>query len=105
MKRQNIQIPKENITHFCQRWKIVELSLFGSVLGENFRPNSDVDVLVTFAHDAEWSLFDHITMEQQLTAAFGRKVNMVNRRAIERSTNFIRRKAILGTAEPYYVAR
>lgn len=105
IKRPNLDIPKEKIAEFCQKWKIVELSLFGSVLRDNFRPDSDVDMLVTFAPDAEWSLFDHVAMEEELSEIFGRKVDMVSRRAIERSENYIRRKAILGTAQPYYVAR
>lgn len=105
MKGLNIHIPKEKIADFCRKWKIVELSLFGSVLRDDFRPDSDVDLLVTFAPDAEWSLFDHVRMEEELSAIFGRKVDMGTRRAIERSDNWIRRKAILGTAEPYYVAR
>ncbi len=105
MTKQNINIAKEKIADFCQRWKIVELALFGSVLRDDFRPDSDVDVLVTFAPDAEWGLFDHVRMEEELSSIFGRKVDMVSRSAIERSDNWIRREAILETAEPYYVAR
>ena len=101
----NIEIPKERIADFCRRWKIVEFSLFGSVLRDDFRPDSDVDVLVNFSPDAEWSLLDHMAMEEELSALFGRKANLASRRAIERSTNYIRRKAILETAQPYYVAR
>jgi len=100
-----IAIDQERITDFCRRWKIVELSLFGSVLRDDFRADSDIDVLVSFAPDAEWSLFDHVAMEDELTAMIGRKVDLVSRRAIERSENWIRRKAILGSAEPVYVAR
>jgi predicted nucleotidyltransferase len=62
-------------------------------------------LLVTFSPDAEWSLLDHIAMEEELSAIFGRKVDLVSRRAIERSENYLRRKAILETAQPYYVAR
>ena len=101
----NIEMPKDKIAEFCQRWKIVELSLFGSVLRDDFRPDSDVDVLVRFAPDAEWSLLDHVAMEEELSVIFGRKVDVVSRSAIERSENYIRRKAILGTAQSYYVAR
>lgn len=100
-----IDIPKEKIAAFCRKWNIVELSLFGSVLRDDFRPDSDVDVLVTFSRDANWSLLDHIGMEDELSAIFGRKVDLINRRAIERSENYIRRKAILETAQPYYVTR
>jgi predicted nucleotidyltransferase len=100
-----IPIPREKIAEFCDRWKITELALFGSVLRDDFRPDSDVDVLVTFAPEAEWSLFDHMTMEEELSSILDRKVDLVSRRAIERSRNWIRRKAILEAAEPFYVAR
>lgn len=101
----NIKIPKEQIADFSRKWKITELSLFGSVLRDDFRSDSDVDVLVTFSRDAEWSLLDHMAMEEELSAIFGRKVDLVSRKAIERSANYIRRNAILETAQPYYVAR
>jgi len=103
--KMNIDIPNEKVADFCQNWKIVELSLFGSVLREDFRPDSDVDILVTFSRDAQWSLLDHVAMEEEASAIFGRKVDLVSRKAIERSENYIRRKAILETAQPYYVAR
>jgi hypothetical protein len=96
--------PKD-IAAFCQRWQITELAFFGSVLRDDFRPDSDVDVLVTFAPGMEWSLFDHIAMEEELSALIGRKVDLVSRRVIECSNNWIRRKAILETAEPFYGAR
>lgn len=100
----NIDIPREKVAEFCRKWKIVELSLFGSVLREDFRPDSDLDLLATFSTDADWSLLDHVRMEQEASALFGRKIDLVNRKAIERSDNYIRRKAILETAQPYYVA-
>jgi len=105
MNKTKIEMPKQKIAEFCKKWKITQLSLFGSVLRDDFRPDSDVDLLVTFAPDAKWSLFDHVRMEEELSAIFGRKVDLVSRRAIERSDNWIRRKAILETAEPYYVTR
>ncbi len=101
----NVNIPRDKVTDFCRRWKIVEFSLFGSVLRDDFRPDSDVDVLVAFAPEAEWGLFEHIAMEEELSTIVGRKANLVSRRAIEGSANWIRRKAILESAEPYYVAR
>jgi len=54
MVSRNIDIPMDRIEEFCRRWKIREFSLFGSVLREDFRPDSDVDVLVSFEPDAEW---------------------------------------------------
>jgi uncharacterized protein len=81
------------------------LALFGSVLRGDFRPESDVDVLVTFAADANWSIFDLMRMEEQLSTFLGRKADLVERRAVEQSENYIRRRHILSTAEPVYVAR
>lgn len=98
-----IPLDREKIAEFCRRWEITELSLFGSVLRDDFRADSDVDMLATFAPDAQWSLLDHVAMEEELSNIVGRKVGLVSRRAIEQSANWIRRKGILGTAEPYYV--
>lgn len=100
----NIEIPTDKIADFCQRWKIKEFALFGSVVREDFRPDSDIDVLVTFAPDAQWTLFDHVDMQDELEAIFGRKVDLVSKRGIERSRNYIRRKAILSSAEVIYAA-
>jgi len=105
MKRLNIDIPKENIAEFCKKWKIVELSLFGSVLRDDFRPDSDVDVLVTFAPEARYSLFDIVHMQDELKEILGRNVDLVERKAVERSENYIRRKHILSSVENIYVAR
>src|SRR6266480_302046 len=86
-----IPLPLDAIREFCNRWQVAEFAVFGSVLRDDFRPDSDVDVLVTFAPGVEWSLFDHIAMEEELSAMLGRKVGLVSRRAIERSSNWIRR--------------
>ncbi len=99
-----ITLPKEKIIEFCRRWKITEFAVFGSVLRDDFGPASDVDVLVTFASDTRWSLLDHVEMQDELTALFGRKVDLVNRRGIERSRNPIRRREILDSAEIIYAA-
>jgi predicted nucleotidyltransferase len=97
-------IRSDMVGSFCLRWKIRVLSIFGSALRDDFGPDSDVDVLVTFDLSADWSLFDHMQMQEELEAILGRKVDLVNRRAIERSPNWIRRDAILGSAETVYVA-
>jgi uncharacterized protein len=99
-----VQLPEAEIERFCQRWKISELALFGSVLREDFRPDSDVDVLVTFSPDARWSLFDMVRMERDLEALLGRPVDLVERKAVESSENYIRRKHILSSLVPVYVA-
>jgi predicted nucleotidyltransferase len=70
----------------------------------DFRADSDVDVLVTFAPDAKWSLFDHVDMEDELSGLLGRPVDVVSRRGIERSSNASRRRAILESARVVYSA-
>jgi predicted nucleotidyltransferase len=97
-------IDQEQLAAFCRRWRITELSLFGSVLRDDFRPDSDVDVLVTFAPDAPWTLFDLVRVEDELAAMLGRKVDLVERPAVEKSRNYIRRRAILSLAQPVCVA-
>jgi predicted nucleotidyltransferase len=99
-----LNIPIEKIAGFCNRWKITEFALFGSVLREDFTSESDIDVLVTFAPDAHWSLLDHVEMQDELKTIFGRNVDLVSRRGIERSRNHIRRKEILESAEVIYAA-
>lgn len=103
MKRIQVDLPMDRIRRFCQQWKVVELALFGSVLRDDFRPDSDVDVLVTFADGAGWGLFDLVEMETELGNLLGRKIDLVERRAVERSENYIRRRHVLNTAEPIYV--
>ena len=95
-------LPPEPIADFCQRWHITELALFGSVLRDDFRPDSDLDILVTFAPTADWGLLDHIRMEQELAAILGRDIDLLTRRSVEQSHNWIRRRHILDTAEIVY---
>ena len=99
-----VMIPGEAVTAFCQRWNITELALSGSVLRPDFKPGSDIDVLVSFSESARYSLFDLIHMEEELKKIFGRAVDLVDRRAIERSRNYIRRQEILSSAERVYAA-
>jgi predicted nucleotidyltransferase len=90
-----------DIADFCQRWLITELSLFGSVLRDDFRPDSDVDVLVTFAADAPWSLLDLVAMREQLRHLFGREVHLVEQAGLR---NPFRRHAILNHREVIFAA-
>jgi predicted nucleotidyltransferase len=92
-----VPIPAAAIADFCRRWKVTEFALFGSVLRDDFGPDSDVDVLVSFSPEARHTLFDLVRMEDELREAFGRRVDLVTRRAVERSTNAWRRDAILGS--------
>lgn len=99
-----LPVDKDALAAFCVKWKVQELALFGSYLHGRERQGSDLDLLVTFAPDAEWSLFDHMNMEDELARLAGRPVDLVSRKAIERSANPLRRAHILGQAETVYVA-
>ena len=96
-----VEIPMDQIKAFCRRWKIVEFSLFGSVLRDDFRPDSDVDVLVTFGPDADHDLFGLMHMEDELKAIFGRSIDIVSKRSM---INPFRRHEILRTKETVYAA-
>jgi len=96
-----IGIPRDRIIEFCRRWKVKELAIFGSALGDDFRPDSDVDVLVVFCDEAEWSLFDHMKAEEELGEILGRKVDLVEKSAIR---NPFRRDHILKHNEVIYAA-
>lgn len=81
-----------------------EFALFGSVLRDDFKPDSDIDVLVDFEQDSGRTLFDLVDMIDELKNIFGRDVDLLTRKAVERSRNYIRRKEILSSAEVVYVS-
>ncbi len=95
-------VPNKKVAAFCKRWKVVEFALFGSVLREDFSAQSDIDVLVSFAENSNWSLFDHVQMKQELKELLGREVDLITRRALEQSRNALLRSEILGTAKTLY---
>ena len=88
-----------DIAPFCKRWKIREFAVFGSILRDDFKPESDVDVLITFSQSAEWGLFDHVQMRTQLESLLGRRVDLVTRRALEQTQNHILRERIMSSAK------
>ena len=92
-------IPQKELTRFCRRWQIHEFALFGSALRADFNPESDVDVLVSFNEKANWGLFDHVQMRNDLEVIFKRKVDLVTRRALEQTQNQLLRDRILKTAK------
>lgn len=100
-----INMPREAIAAFCKKWRIAEFSLFGSVLRDDFKPDSDVDVLVVFEDDAHWGFEQFQEMTKELEAICRRKVDLVEKRLIVQSENDIRRKHILNNLENIYVAR
>lgn len=88
-------IPQERIEEFCRRWKVREFALFGSILRDDFGPESDVDVMVDFAAEDTPSLLDHVAMQEELADLLARRVDLVTRRAVEESRNPIWRRAVL----------
>jgi uncharacterized protein len=99
-----VNIDREGLAQFCRRSGIVELALFGSALRQDFSDASDIDLLVTFKSQSHPTLFDLVQMQQELSELFHRPVDLVSRRSIERSANYLRRKEILSTAQPLYAA-
>lgn len=104
MEGVRIPLPMDAIAACCQKWMISELALFGSVLRDDFRPDSDVDVLVSFAPEAHWTLLDFVDMQDEMAAILGREVDLVSRRGIEHSLNIPRRTHVLQSARIVYAA-
>lgn len=94
----------QSIEAFCQRWHIVELALFGSILREDFNlAKSDVDVLATFDPAFYRGITEAIQMQDELEAICGRKVDLISRASLERSPNWITKQEILNSLQVIYV--
>src|ERR1700728_4383045 len=90
------------LEQFCQKWDLRTLELFGSVLRDDFGPDSDVDVMVTFDSERRPTLFEFIEMQDELKEIFGREVDLLTRHSIEESPNQYRRRSILDSARAIY---
>jgi len=101
MRPSNIKISQDEIKNFCRQRRITELALFGSVLRDDFHPESDVDVLVTFASDTRYSLFDLASIREELAPLLKREVDLVEKAALR---NPFRRHYILKNSEVIYAA-
>lgn len=97
----HLTVSNDRIAGSCQRWKITEMSLFGSVVRDDFRPDSDIDVLVSFEVAAGWSLVDLVTIREELAALLGRPVDLVEEAGLR---NPYRRAAILKSKQILYAA-
>ena len=102
--RFELEASREEITSFCERWQVTQLAVFGSALREDFGPDSDIDLLVSFDEGARHTLFDMVRMEEELKKIFGREVDLVERAGVEQSRNHIRREAILQSTETIYAS-
>ena len=100
----NLVVPKDRIADFCRANGIASLAVFGSALRDDFRPDSDVDLLVEFQPGQTPGLH-FVTIADELETLFGRPVDLLIRAAVEQSQNPIRRRNILSTAELIYAAR
>ncbi len=103
MKKERIILPEGKISEFCRRWKVVEFAIFGSALRDDFRPESDIDVIVDFEPEARHSLFDMVSMTDELKEILGREVDLLTKKGVEQSRNYIRRKAILSSMKVIHV--
>ena len=101
MKFHNIDVSEERFAEFCRRRKVVELGLFGSVLRDDFGPDSDIDILITFTPDCGWSLWDLFDIREELHQMFGREVDLVEKDALR---NPFRRHEILQNYKVVYAA-
>ncbi len=97
-----IELPAERVAEFCRRWQIAELAVFGSVLRDDFRADSDLDLLIT--PGPKWSAFDLVHMSAEFARIAGRPVDVVSRRGLDASRNYLRRRAILESARTIYAA-
>jgi predicted nucleotidyltransferase len=100
-----LAITSEQLAEFCQRRHINELALFGSILRDDFHADSDIDILVTFQPDTKISLLDLVDMQYELEDLCHRKVDLLTKKSVEDSPNWIRRKEILNTAKVVYESR
>ena len=101
MGKAHIDAPIERIEAFCRKWKVTELSIFGSALRDDFGPDSDVDILVELAPDHGLSLYEWVDMIDELKEIFGRDVDLVAKGGLK---NPFRRREILRTAEVVYAS-
>lgn len=98
----NMALPMDALRAYCRKWGIVEFALFGSVLRDDFTADSDIDVLVQFRDGRRYGLLELVQMGDELEAIFGRHVDLIDRRVIEASRNYLRRKIILSSAQVVY---
>lgn len=99
---QRLDITPKQLEEFCQQSKITELCLFGSILRDDFRPDSDIDILVTFTPNINLSLLQFVDLEYQLQNLLKRKVDLLEKSVVEKDFNWIRRQEILNNYQVIY---
>lgn len=102
---QRLGITPSQLLEFCQSANITEFALFGSILRDDFQPDSDIDILITFAPKSKVSLFDLVGLAYQLEDWLHRDVDLVEKQAVEQDRNWLRRRDILHNAQVIYESR
>ena len=97
-----IDLPMEKIAEFCRKWQVTEFALFGSILRDDFRSDSDIDVMVEFHPVAHPTFRTLDQMEAELKTIFNRDVDLITRQGIATSRNYLRRHEILSSAQVIY---
>ncbi len=100
----SINVQKEKLSEICRRYKIIELSLFGSALRDDFTESSDIDLLVEFMPDSGITLFNIVDLKDEFEKLFGRDVDIVPKNAVKKSRNYLRKKAILKNYKVIYAS-
>jgi uncharacterized protein len=102
MVKHGIELDSPAVQEFCRKWKVTELTAFGSILRDDFGPRSDIDFIIEWEGDAPWDLCDYMDMVEELQQHFGRKVDLLSRFSLEHDTNWLFRKHVLSRTEPIY---
>ena len=101
----NLGLSNPQLAQFCQKWGIIELSLFGSILGNKFHQGSDIDILLQFSPNSRQGLLTLAKIKHELEKMTGRVIDIAVKESIENSENEIRRQEILKTAKVIYAQR
>ncbi|OCQ91236.1 DNA polymerase subunit beta [Nostoc sp. MBR 210] len=101
-KQLAIPLPMDAIENFCQRWQIAELSVFGSILRDDFNADSDIDFLYILKPNIQWRLVDLLSAEEELEKMLGRKIDLVKKSSVEQSHNWLRKQNILSSSQVIY---
>ena len=99
-----VEVDRSRLTALCRRWNIVELSVFGSAVRDDFNPDSDIDVLIKFAPGYGMNFDNRADLTDEITAFFERKADVVDFNGLLKSDNYIRRNHILKNLVTVYVA-
>ncbi len=102
---QRLGIKPNILQEFCRKAKISKLCLFGSILRDDFNPDSDIDILVTFNPDVNITFLQFVDLEYQLEDLLNRKVDLLEKTTVEKDFNWIRRQGILNNYQVIYESK